>query len=182
MVDVENNRCRLFEDHVQGELMALMGSDEAAYSTRNNPITVERGPLRDYAPEAGVQPNDLHSDGALLLYRLHAKAQEEAAEARRKLPETLRGINQDDWNNMDWADGLKPGQSVLVNGEAGLNRVWNAPDLGIRPVMTGRPKGVFSKNTFGGKKGSSDAVDEKNEDGSSKKGRKRKGGGLERFL
>ena len=68
MVAVENDRCLLFEDHVQGELMALMGVDEAAYSTRNNPISVERGPLRDYAPEAGVQPNDLHSDGALLLY------------------------------------------------------------------------------------------------------------------
>ena len=64
MVAVENDRCLLFEDHVQGELMALMGVDEAAYSTRNNPISVERGPLRDYAPEAGVQPNDLHSDGA----------------------------------------------------------------------------------------------------------------------
>ena len=42
---------------------------------------------------------------------------------------------------MDWADGIKPGQSVLVNGESGVNRVWNAPDLGFRPVMTGRLKG-----------------------------------------
>ena len=33
MVAMENDRCRLFEDHVQGELMALMGVDEAAYST-----------------------------------------------------------------------------------------------------------------------------------------------------
>ena len=48
MVAVENDRCLLFEDHVQGELMALMGVDEAAYLTRNNPISVERGPLRDY--------------------------------------------------------------------------------------------------------------------------------------
>ena len=52
MVVVENDQCLLFEDHVQGELMALMGVDEAAYSTRNNPISVERGPLRDYAPQA----------------------------------------------------------------------------------------------------------------------------------
>ena len=29
---VENDRCLLFEDHVLGELMALMGVDEAAYS------------------------------------------------------------------------------------------------------------------------------------------------------
>ena len=41
MVALENDRCLLFEDHVQGELMALMGVDEAAYSTRNNPICVE---------------------------------------------------------------------------------------------------------------------------------------------
>ena len=74
------------------------------------------------------------------------------------MPETLRGINKDDWDNMDWADGIKPGQSVLVNGESGLNRVWNAPDLGIRPVMTGRPKGVYSKDTFGEKKGGQDGV------------------------
>ena len=59
MVAGENDRCLLFEDHVQGELMALMGVDEAAYSIRNNPISVERGPLRDYAPKAGVQPNNL---------------------------------------------------------------------------------------------------------------------------
>ena len=51
MVGVENDRCLLFEDHVQGELMALMGMDEAAYSTRNNPISIERGPLHDYAPD-----------------------------------------------------------------------------------------------------------------------------------
>ena len=100
MVGVEIDRCVLFEDHVQGELMALMGVDEAAYSTRNNPISVERGPLRDYAPDAGEQPNNLHSDGALLLYRLHTKAKEEAAEARRKLPDTLRGINEDGWDNI----------------------------------------------------------------------------------
>ena len=168
MVAVENDRCRLFEDHVQGELMALMGVDEAAYSTRNNPISVERGPLRDYAPEAGVQPNDLHSDGALLLYRLHAKAHDEAAEARKKLPDTLRGINQDDWDNMDWANGIKPGQSVLVNGETGLNRVWNAPDLGFRPVMTGRPKGTYSPSPFGGKPGTAGVGEETKEDGSSK--------------
>ena len=68
---------------------------------------------------------------------------EEAAEARRKLPETLRGINEDDWDNMDWADGIKPGEAVTVMGESGLNRVWNAPDLGFRPVMTNRPKGVL---------------------------------------
>ena len=92
------------------------------------------------------------------------------------MPETLRGINKDDWDNMDWADGIKPGQSVLVNGESGLNRVWNAPDLGIRPVMTGRPKGVYSKDSFGGKAGSQDAVDEKKEDGSGKKGKNKKKG------
>ena len=34
-----------------------------------------------------------------------------------------RGINKDDWDNMDWADGIKPGQSVLVNGKTGVNRV-----------------------------------------------------------
>jgi len=147
-------------------LMALMRVDEAAYSTRNNPISVERGPLRDYAPQAGVQPNNLHSDGALLLYRLHTKAKEEAAEARRKLPDTLRGINEDDWDNMDWADGIKPGEAVTVMGESGLNRVWNAPDLGFRPVMTGRPKGVYSKDSFGGKDGGQATGDEKNEDGS----------------
>ena len=60
MVAVENDRCLLFEDHVQGDLMALMGVDEAAYSTRNNPISVEREPLRDYAPKSGVQPNNLN--------------------------------------------------------------------------------------------------------------------------
>ena len=103
---------------------------EAEDSTRNNPISVEREPLRDYAPQAGVQPNNLHSDGALLLYRLHAKANEEAAEARR-LPDTLRGIDEDDWDTMDWANGIKPGEAVTVMGETGLNRVWNAPDLGF---------------------------------------------------
>ena len=46
MVAVENDRCLLFEDHVQGELMALMGDDEAAYvvfsiknTTKTNEIT-----------------------------------------------------------------------------------------------------------------------------------------------
>ena len=81
--------------------MALMGVDEAEDSARNNPISVEREPLRDYAPQAGIQPNNLHSDGALLLYRLHAKANEEAAEARRRMPDTLRGIDEDDWDAMD---------------------------------------------------------------------------------
>ena len=79
-------------------------------------------------------------------------------------------------HNMDWADGIKPGQTVLVNGESGLNRVWNAPDLGFRPVMTGRPKGVYSKDTFGGKPGSQDVGNEKKEDGSSKKGKNKKKG------
>ena len=153
-----------------------MGVDEAAYSTRNNPISVERGPLRDYAPQAGVQPNNLHSDGALLLYRLHAKAKEEAAEARRKLPDTLSGINEDDWDNMDWADGLKSGEAVTVMGESGVNRVWNAPDLGFRSVMTNRPKGVYSKDSFGGKDGGQAAGDEKKEDGSTKKGKNKKKG------
>ena len=86
-----------------------MGVGEAEDSTRNNPIFVEREPLRDYAPQAGVQPNNLHSDGALLLYRLHAKANEEAAEARRRLPNTLRGVNEGDWDTMDWANRIKPG-------------------------------------------------------------------------
>ena len=68
--------------------MALMGVDEAEDLARNNPISVEREPLRDYAPQAGIQPNNLHSDGALLLYCLNAKANEEAAEARRRMPDT----------------------------------------------------------------------------------------------
>ena len=53
MVAVENDLCRLFEDHVQGELMALMGVDEAAYSTRNNPISVERGAPAGLRPRGG---------------------------------------------------------------------------------------------------------------------------------
>ena len=77
---------------------------------------------------------------------------------------------------MDWANGIKPGQSVLVNGETGLNRVWNAPDLGFRPVMTGRPKGTYSPRPFGGKPGTADVGDEKKEDGSSKKGKNKKKG------
>ena len=51
MLGVENDRCLLFEDHVKGEVMA-------EDSTRNNPISVESEPLRDYAPQAGVQPNN----------------------------------------------------------------------------------------------------------------------------
>ena len=66
------------------------------------------------------------------------------------MSDTLRGINDDDWDNMDWADGIKPGEAVTVMGESGLNRVWSAPDLGFRPVMTGWPKGVYSKDSFGG--------------------------------
>ena len=50
MLGVENDRCLLFEDHVKGEVMALMVVGEAEDSTRNNPISVEREPLRDYAP------------------------------------------------------------------------------------------------------------------------------------
>ena len=42
MLGVENDRCLLFEDHVKGEVMALMGVDEAEDSARNNPISVER--------------------------------------------------------------------------------------------------------------------------------------------
>ena len=80
------------------------------------------------------------------------------------------------YKRQDWANGIKPGQSVLVNGETGLNRVWNAPDLGFRPVMTERPKGVYSSDPFGGKSGSPNAGDEKKEDGSSKKGRNKKKG------
>ena len=60
-----------------------------------------------------------------------------------------------------------------MNGETGVNRVWNAPDLGFRPVMTGRPKGVYS---FGGKTGSPNTGDEKKEDGSNKKGKNKKKG------
>ena len=77
---------------------------------------------------------------------------------------------------MDWANGIKSGQSVLVNGETGLNRVWNAPDLGFRPVMTGRPKGTYSPSPFGGKPGTADVGEEKKEDGSSKKGKNKKKG------
>ena len=154
--------------------MALMGVDEAAYSTRNNPIAVKREPLRDYAPQSGVQPNDLHSDGALLLYRLHAKANEEAAEARRKLPDRLRGISEDDWESMDWANGIKPREAVTVMGEAGLNRVWNAPNLGFRPDMKTRPKGgMFSQVRYGGRKSDQASEDEKREDGSKKKEKKK---------
>ena len=123
-----------------------------------------------------MQPNNLHSDGALLLYRLHAKAKEEAAEARRKLPDALRGINEYDWDNMDWANGIKPGEAVTVMGESGMNRVWNAPDFGFRPVMTNRPKGVYSKVPYGGKGGDQVGEDEKKEDGSNKKGKNKKKG------
>ena len=77
---------------------------------------------------------------------------------------------------MDWADGIKPGQSVLVNGKTGVNRVWNAPDLGFCPVMTGRPKGAYSPSPFGGKPGTADVGDEKKEDGSTKKGKNKKKG------
>ena len=77
---------------------------------------------------------------------------------------------------MDWANGIKPGQSVLVNGETGLNQVWNAPDLGFRPVMTGRPKGAYSPRPFGGKPGTANVGDEKKEDGSTKKGKNKKKG------
>ena len=35
MLGVENDRCLLFEDHVNGEVMALMGVDEAEDSARN---------------------------------------------------------------------------------------------------------------------------------------------------
>ena len=44
MLGVENDRCLLFEDHMKGELMALMGVDEAAYSTRNNPCLLYTSP------------------------------------------------------------------------------------------------------------------------------------------
>ena len=56
-----------------------------------------------------------------------------------------------------------------------MNRVWNAPDLGFRPVMTGRPKGAYSPRPFG-KPGTADVGEEKKEDGSSKKGKNKKKG------
>ena len=99
------------------------------------------------------------------------------------MPDTLRGINDDDWDNMDWADGIKPGEAVTVMGESGLNRVWNAPDLGFRPVMTGRPKGVYSKDSFGGKDGVRLPGTRKMKTDLARRGRtRRRGGGTARCL
>ena len=63
------------------------------------------------------------------------KANEEAAEARRRMPDTLRRIEEDDWDAMDWAKGVKPGEVASAMGETGLDRVWSAPDLSFRPEV-----------------------------------------------
>ena len=69
------------------------------------------------------------------------------------MPDTLRGIDEEDWDAMDWAKGVKPGEAMSAMGEAGLNRVWSAPDLSFRPEMRKKTEDASGRRKKGKKKG-----------------------------
>ena len=69
------------------------------------------------------------------------------------MPDTLRGIDEDDWDAMDWAKGVKPGEAVSAMGEAGLDRIWSAPDLSFRPEMRRKTDDASGRRKKGKKKG-----------------------------
>ena len=105
--------------------MSLMEMGEADNSFGNSPVVVSRAPLKDYEPERGVQPNDRHSDGALLLHRIEANERKEEKERKEQAPKTLR-VDSDLWTK-DWKEG---GSGLDLDINLGTkrtsNRHWNA--------------------------------------------------------
>ena len=149
-----------YEDRVQGELMSLMEMGEAGKSFGSSPVVVSRAPLKDYEPERGVQPNDRHSDGALLLHRIEANERKEEKERKQQEPKTLR-VDSDLWTK-DWKEG---GSGLDLDVNLGTkrtsNRRWNAAKellgkvgkplldavLTRKPVHNPLPDSVLAKPT-----------------------------------